>query len=77
MSLADDGLQLNDRIAWVLERPQISPWLKAALTGARARDPIDVLNELEILNLLLRADCDARIHAQSAELRDHSHSILQ
>jgi hypothetical protein len=35
--------------------------LKDALRGARERDPVEVLNELEILTLLLRNDCDARI----------------
>ncbi len=58
----DDALTTNEqRIAWVLAHPGTSAWLKDALRGARERDPVEVLNELEILNLLLRTDCDARI----------------
>ena len=51
----DDALTTNDqRIAWVLAHPGTSAWLKDALRAARERDPVEVLNELEILNLLLR-----------------------
>lgn len=58
----DDTLTTNDqRIAWILAHPGTSPWLKDALRAARARDPVEVLNELEILNLLLRTECEARI----------------
>jgi hypothetical protein len=58
----DDALKTNEqRIAWVLAHPGTSAWLKDALRGARERDPVEVLNELEILTLLLRNDCDARI----------------
>lgn len=56
MTKADDAPQTNDeRIAWVLAHPRMSPWLKAALEGARKCHPVDVQNDLEILNLLLRA----------------------
>lgn len=58
----DDALTTNDqRIAWILAHPRTSPWLKDALRAARARDPVELLNELEILTLLLRADCEARM----------------
>lgn len=58
----DDALTTNEqRIAWVLAHPGTSAWLKDALRAARERDPVEVLNELEILNLLLRADCEGRI----------------
>ena len=58
----DDALKTNDqRIAWILAHPGTSAWLKDALRAARARDPVEVLNELEILTLLLRADCEARM----------------
>ncbi len=54
-STHDDAPQTNDeRIAWVLAHPRMSPWLKAALEGARKCHPIEVQNDLEILNLLLR-----------------------
>ncbi len=32
----------------------MSPWLKAALKGATQCPPVEVQNDLEILNLLLR-----------------------
>lgn len=58
----DDALTTNEqRIAWVLAHPGTSAWLKDALRAARECDPVEVLNELEILNLLLRADCEVRI----------------
>ncbi len=58
----DDALTTNEqRIAWILAHPGTSAWLKDALRGARERDPVEVLNELEILNLLLRSDCEVRI----------------
>ncbi|WP_425065296.1 hypothetical protein [Reyranella sp.] len=60
----DDALKTNEqRIAWILAHPRTSAWLKDALRGARQRDPVELLNELEILNLLLRNDCDVRIRA--------------
>jgi hypothetical protein len=47
--------ETDDRIAWVLDHPGTSPWLKTALETALQRDPIAIVNDLEILNLLLRA----------------------
>ena len=44
----------DERIAWVLAHPGMSPWLKAALKGATQCHPVEVQNDLEILNLLLR-----------------------
>lgn len=50
-----DEMQTNEkRIAWVLAHPGMSPWLKAALKGATGCPPIEIQNDLEILNLLLR-----------------------
>ena len=42
-------------ITWVLSHPGMSDWLKDALRAARDRDrePIRVLNDVEILYLLL------------------------
>jgi hypothetical protein len=58
----DDTLTTNDqRIAWILAHPGASAWLKDALRAARERDPVEVLNELGILTLLLRADCEQRM----------------
>lgn len=64
----DDALTTNDqRIAWILAHPGTSAWLKDALRAARAHDPVELLNELEILTLLLRADCEARMRLSRLE----------
>lgn len=50
-----DRMYTNDeRIAWVLKHSEMSPWLKAALAAAIECPPVEVQNDLEILNLLLR-----------------------
>lgn len=62
MSLPNEMPQTNEeRIAWVLAHPHMSSWLKEALRSARERDPVELLNDLEILNLLLRTECEARV----------------
>ena len=64
MSWYDDSLKETDaRIAWVLAHPSMSLWLKGTLRDAPERDPVDILNELKILNYLLRARFDALIRA--------------
>ncbi len=53
---------IDARIHWVLEHPDMSPWLKSALGSALVRDPISMTNDLQILanliatrsNLLMR-----------------------
>lgn len=52
---------VDQRIEWVLSHPDMSPWLKASVASARQRDPLDVLNDLEILDCVLRAWCDASL----------------
>lgn len=62
MPIPDDVPHTNEeRIAWVLAHPRMSAWLKEALRGARERDPVEILNDLEILNLLLRSQCETEI----------------
>lgn len=62
MVQVDDVLRTNDaRIEWVLAHPAMSAWLKTSLQAACERDPVEVLNDLEILNLLLRTRCQARL----------------
>lgn len=39
----------------------MSPWLKDALRTALDRDPIDILNELEMLRVLLTPRTDAMV----------------
>jgi hypothetical protein len=45
----------DERIAWVLADPGTSFRLQAALEGAQGPGPLEVLNDLEILDHLLRA----------------------
>ncbi|MBN9015341.1 MAG: hypothetical protein J0H25_20450 [Rhizobiales bacterium] len=56
-------MAINEQIDWVLARKDVSPWLKETLRTARNRDPIEILNDLEILNYLLRSRSDVRIEA--------------
>ena len=55
-------IQVADhRIDWVLSHPGMSTWLKNALRTARDRDPIEVLNDLEVLCLLLKLRSESLI----------------
>ena len=58
-----DGPQFeaDAHIAFILEHPGMSDWLKRALGKALPRDPVAVLNDLEILNLVLRKRSEALI----------------
>jgi len=53
--------QIDERITWILNHPGISLWLKTALETALDRDPIAVVNDLEVLNSLLRTRCDVMV----------------
>lgn len=59
-------------IAWVLAHPGTSRWLRTALQGALERDPIDVLNELEILDRVLRSRAEALLPERPPPRRDYS-----
>ena len=51
----DDGIAaIDEQISFVLDHPGMTSWLKGALRGALAADPLQVLNDLEILNQILR-----------------------
>ncbi|MDO1559402.1 hypothetical protein Q0812_08165 [Brevundimonas sp. 2R-24] len=52
-SLSDDAA-LQARLSFVLEHPDMSPWLKTAVRSMLARASGDVLNDLEILNDIAR-----------------------
>lgn len=41
------------RISWVLDHPHMSDWLKASLRSARALDPVDAQNDIEMLRHLI------------------------
>jgi hypothetical protein len=50
--------QANKRIQFVLDHPGLSPWLKEAVSSALERDPVEVLNDLEIINVTLKYRCE-------------------
>jgi len=50
---APDQATIDERIAWVLENPGMSVWLKSALKSALAQDPVTLCNDLEILTHLI------------------------
>lgn len=49
---------LDEQIAFILDHPAMSDWLKRALATALDRSPTEVLNDLEILNQVLRRRAD-------------------
>ncbi|MEO8997778.1 MAG: hypothetical protein ABI227_06465 [Rhodanobacter sp.] len=58
---AEQLLLAEEQIDWALSHPDMSSWLKNALSMARGRNPIDVLNDLELLQTLLQARSRALI----------------
>ena len=51
----DDAIAaIEAQISFVLDHPGMTSWLKGALRGALSVDPLQVLNDLEILNQILR-----------------------
>ena len=60
-SRGDDLREAERQIAWVLDHPHISAWLKDALRAALLCDPIVVVNEVEMLRELLRFRTNAII----------------
>lgn len=64
MRLDDPALiETNNQIDWLLSRPNVSPWLKDALTAARGRDPVELLSDLSILDCVLRSRCNAQVRS--------------
>ena len=49
------------RIAWALDHPGISDWLKAALRTANDLDPVAVENDVEMLRFLITGRATAEI----------------
>ncbi|MBN9065489.1 MAG: hypothetical protein BGN87_16230 [Rhizobiales bacterium 65-79] len=64
MKLEDPALiKTDEQIDWLLSRSNVSPWLKNALTAARGRDPVELLNDLGILDCVLRTRCNAQVRS--------------
>jgi hypothetical protein len=64
--------EAEQRIEWVLADPNMSAWLKSALGTAHDRDPVHLLNDLEILCLLLRSKSQAVIDQELRYSRSSS-----
>ncbi len=60
---------IEQQIAWVVAHPGTSDWLRSALLAAADRDPVHLLNDLEILCLLLRSKAQSKIHQQLRQAR--------
>jgi len=45
---------VEEQLFFVMAHPGMSKWLKNAMSSALERHPVEVLNDLEILNLILR-----------------------
>ncbi len=50
--------RIEEQIDWIISNPNMSQWVKNALEETRNCDPIGIVNELEILNHVLRARCE-------------------
>jgi hypothetical protein len=73
MNREDPALvKTNEQIEWLLARDNVSQWLKNTLSAARGRDPVELLNELSILDCVLRSRCNAQIRSASEKYRQSS-----
>ncbi len=55
--------QAEQNVAWILAHSAFSDWLKETLRSAMTCDPLQVANDLELLNHVARAWSLARIDA--------------
>ncbi|WP_426052174.1 hypothetical protein [Brevundimonas sp. SL161] len=61
---------IDAHIHWVLEHPDMSPWLKSALKSSLIEDPIDLTNDLQILaNLIVSRSSLLLRHSPCYEAR--------
>jgi len=49
---------LNDSIQTILDDPAASDWLKTALRAALDRDPVDAVNDAEVMCEMLKQRLD-------------------
>lgn len=61
--------EANARIAWVLDHPHMSLWLKQALRTAEGLDPLAIQNDVEILSRLIIARAQAQIEIAMTSAR--------
>ena len=58
----------DEEIRQILKGPGTSNWLKTALSLALSRDPVDAVNDAELLALVLRHRAEQISAAAQAEL---------
>ncbi|MDT7952516.1 MAG: hypothetical protein RQ966_13515 [Acetobacteraceae bacterium] len=51
----------DDQIAWLLAHPGVSDWLKAALRSGTACNPVELMNDIDLLSFVLRRRAQAVI----------------
>ena len=64
------------QIAWALEHPGMSSWLKRALREAMESDPVAVANDVEVLRHLVQARCQAWVDTQLEVVHDREPLIV-
>lgn len=67
----------EDRIDWVLAHPGMSDWLKQSLRSTRDREPVDLLNNLEMLQHLLGHRSRIQIPRETGTLCAEWHEQLR
>lgn len=60
--------EADARIAWVLEHPHMSVWLKQALQTADGLDPIGLQNDVEMLRHLVMLRTQAKIEIMMSSI---------
>lgn len=64
----DQIYEADARIDWVLAHPGMSDWLKNSLGQARGRNPVEMLNDLALLDYLIRNRAEAQIRKNVADV---------
>ena len=58
---------VDEQISFVLTHPAMSDWLKDSLRAVLTMDPISAVNDVEILNLIIRQRADQFVQAGSCK----------
>lgn len=59
--------EAEQRVAWLLDHPRITPWLKSALrTALEQDDPVAVANDAELLRDVVRFRSEAIVDSALA-----------
>lgn len=77
MTSAEPLQLVDEQIDWVLSHPDMSDWLKDVLRTARECEPITLLNDLELVQLLLQSRSRALIERRVAAPNDYDSGPLR